>query len=156
MSPYVKINFDGLMSNSLAAGGFVIRKWHCRPILAGAINLGFTTINVGEALIWARKRSLTHFVEGDSKLIIDAICGACEVPWNLRSIIEDIRWRASSFQDIKWGHALKEANFVADVVASVGLKIDNLYIWDACLPVEVNLAFHFDCISSGCVRGFSP
>lgn len=93
-------------------------------------------------------------VEGDSKLIIDAIRGACEVPWNLRSIIRDIRWCASSFQDIKWGHVFREANFVANVATSVGLKIDNLCIWDACLPLKANLAFHFDCIVSGYLRGF--
>ena len=60
------------------------------------------------------------FVEGDSKLVIDAVCGACDVPWNLRSIIEDIRW-STNFQDIKWRHIFREANFVADAIASVGL-----------------------------------
>nr|XP_028952153.1 uncharacterized protein LOC103439107 [Malus domestica] len=96
--PYVKINFDGSVSNSLAAGGFIIRNWSGKPILAGAMSLGSSTINVAEAmalceaLIWARRRNLTHVcAEGDSKLIIDVVRGACETPWNLRSIIEDIR-----------------------------------------------------------------
>ncbi|CAN6579181.1 unnamed protein product [Malus baccata var. baccata] len=86
----------------LVLNGFVTLG--CRPARVypgmwgyrGAINLGSTTINVAEALAL--------------------------LPRNLRSIIEDIRWCASSFQDIKWGHAFEEANFVVDVVASVELK----------------------------------
>ncbi|KAB2630634.1 hypothetical protein D8674_008153 [Pyrus ussuriensis x Pyrus communis] len=110
------------------------------------MNLGSVTINVAEALalretlIWARRRNMKYmFVEGDSKLVIDAVCGACDVPWNLRSIIEDIR----------------EGNFVTDVIVYVGLKRKELCIWDACLPMEANLAFLFDCNGYGCVRGSS-
>nr|XP_028961667.1 uncharacterized protein LOC114826081 [Malus domestica] len=127
MSPYVKINFDGSVSNYVAVGGFVIRNWDNKPILAGAMNLGSVTINVvealalREALIWARRRNLKYvFMERDSKLVIDAVRGASDVPWNLRSIIEDIRWCATNFQDIKWRHIFREANFVADARASVG------------------------------------
>ncbi|XP_070677821.1 uncharacterized protein [Malus domestica] len=162
MSPYVKINFDGSVSNSLAAGGFVIKNRNSKPILICAMNLGSSTINVAKALalreapIWARRRSLTHvLVKSDSKIIIDPVCGVYEVSWNLRSIIEDIRWCASSFQDIKWGHVFKEANFVANAMAYVGLKIVNLCIWDACLPVEANLALLVDCNGSSYVKGFS-
>ncbi|KAB2602378.1 hypothetical protein D8674_003383 [Pyrus ussuriensis x Pyrus communis] len=151
MSSYVKINFDGSVSNSLAARGFVIRNWNSKTILAGAMNMGFSTINIAEALalhealIWARRRSMTHvLMKGDSKLIIDVVRGAYEVSWNLRSIIEDIRW-----------HVFKEENFVTDTMASVGLKTDNFCIWDACLPVEANLALLFDCNGSDYVRGFS-
>lgn len=103
-SPYVKIKFDGSVSNSVAARGFIIRSWSSKPIIAGAMNLGSSAINVAEAralceaLIWAKRRNLMHMcMEGDSKLIIDAICGVCEVPWNLRTIIEDIRWCAFFF-----------------------------------------------------------
>lgn len=77
---------------------------NCSPIIVGAINLGSSTIIVDEVLalyetlIWAKRRNLTHvMVEGDSKLIIDAVWGTCEALWNLRSIIEDIRWCATSF-----------------------------------------------------------
>lgn len=50
MAPYVKINFDGSVTNQVAAGGFVVRNWESKPILAGARNLGSVTINVAEAL----------------------------------------------------------------------------------------------------------
>ncbi|KAB2631074.1 hypothetical protein D8674_008593 [Pyrus ussuriensis x Pyrus communis] len=94
------------------------------------------SINVADVL----RRNWKHvLVEGDSKLVLDAICGACDVPWNLKPIIEDI----------------KEANFVADALASIGLNSSNLCIWDVCLPMDAHLPFQFDCISTGCVRGFS-
>ncbi|KAB2604860.1 hypothetical protein D8674_037147 [Pyrus ussuriensis x Pyrus communis] len=60
-------------------------NWSSKPILTGAMSLGSSAINVvepmalREALIWARRRNLTQVcVEGDSKLIIDAVCGACD------------------------------------------------------------------------------
>ncbi|KAB2597582.1 hypothetical protein D8674_000502 [Pyrus ussuriensis x Pyrus communis] len=162
MSPYIKINFVDSVSNSVVAEGFVIRNWDSKPILVGAMNLGSVTINVvealalREALIWARRRNLKYaFVEGDSKLVINAVRGACDVPWNLRSIIEDIRWCAINFQDIKWRHIFRETNFVADAIAYVGLKRKELCIWDACLPMEAKLVFLFDCNAYGYVRGSS-
>lgn len=105
---YVKINFDGFVSNSTAAGGFMVRNWDSKPILAGAMNFGSVNINISEALalcealIWAKRRGWRHIlVEGDSKLVNDVICGACDVPWNLKPIIVDIRWCAKSFQDVR-------------------------------------------------------
>lgn len=72
------------------------------------MNLGSVTINVvkalalRETLIWARSRNLNYvIVEGDSKLAIDAVRSAYDVPWNLRSIIKDIRWCATFFHDTK-------------------------------------------------------
>ncbi|KAB2617938.1 glucan endo-1,3-beta-glucosidase GVI [Pyrus ussuriensis x Pyrus communis] len=67
--------------------GFVVRNWDSKPILMGALNPGSMTINVAEALtlrealIWARRRNLKYVVvEGDSKFVIDAVRGACDVP----------------------------------------------------------------------------
>lgn len=72
--PYVKINFDGSVSNSLAARGFIIRNYNSKSILGGARSFGSSTINVveamalREALIWARRRTLTYvFMEGGLK-----------------------------------------------------------------------------------------
>lgn len=77
------------------------------------------------------------------------------MPWNLKPVIEDIRWCAKSFQDIRWSHIFREANFVADALAFIGLNSSNLCICDACLPVDAHLAFQFECLGTGCVKGFS-
>nr|XP_028960713.1 uncharacterized protein LOC114825849 [Malus domestica] len=162
MAPYVKINFDGSVTNQMAAGGFVIRNWKSEPILAGARNMVSVSINVPEALalrealIWATRRGWNYVeVDGDSKLVIDAVRGFCDVPWNLRSIIEAIRWCVGFSHDIKWRHIFKKANFVVDAITSVGFKKKELCIWDACIPTEANMAFIFDCNGSRCIRGFS-
>ncbi|KAB2609081.1 hypothetical protein D8674_012249 [Pyrus ussuriensis x Pyrus communis] len=95
------------------------------------MNLGSVTINVvealalREALVWARMRNLNYVVvEGDSKLVIDVVRGACD-----------------------------KANFVADAISSIGLKRNELCIWDACLPMEANMAFLLDCNGTSCVKG---
>ena len=54
MSPYVKINFDGSVSNSVVARGFVVRNWDKKPILAGVMNLGSVTLNVVVALAYVK------------------------------------------------------------------------------------------------------
>lgn len=46
---FVKINFDGLVCQSLAAAGFIIRDHVGRPVIAGPQNWGENTISVAEA-----------------------------------------------------------------------------------------------------------
>ncbi|RXH87725.1 hypothetical protein DVH24_034625 [Malus domestica] len=55
---------------------------------------------------------------GDSKLIIDIV----------QDQIEDVKWLASSFQNVKWAHTFREANFVADALASYGRSVEKLNI----------------------------
>ncbi|XP_048421202.1 uncharacterized protein LOC125468786 [Pyrus x bretschneideri] len=95
--PFVKINFDGSVINSVAAGGFVLRNELGNPLIAKALNLGHNTIEVAEALAlqeaicWAKRKNFSHIiVEGDSKVIIDVVQGKCKISWNLRSILEDV------------------------------------------------------------------
>ncbi|XP_050111725.1 uncharacterized protein LOC126590273 [Malus sylvestris] len=145
----------------MAAGGFVVRNWDSIPILAGAMKFSSVSINVAEALalrealIWAKRRNWRHvWVEGDSKLVLDAICGACDVPWNLKPVIEDIKSCANSFQGIRWSHIFREANFIADALASISLNSSNLCIWEACLPIDAHLPFQFDCEVTSSERGY--
>lgn len=62
-NPYIKINFEGSVSNSVAVGDFVARNGNSKPVLVGAMNFGSVSINVAEALaicealLWARRRN---------------------------------------------------------------------------------------------------
>ncbi|KAM1554946.1 hypothetical protein TB2_007404 [Malus domestica] len=83
--------------NSVAAGGFVVRNVLRNLLIVGALNLGHNTINGAEALAlreaiyWVKRKNFSHIiVEGDSKLIIDDVQGKCEMPWNLRRILDDV------------------------------------------------------------------
>lgn len=96
-------------------------------MVAGARHLGEVSVNVAECLalrdaLWmARCRGLQRImVEGDSKLIIEAVQGTSGVPWRVKSIIKDIKFITGSFELISWNHVYHEVNFVANVITDVG------------------------------------
>lgn len=60
----------------------------------------------------------------------------------------------SKFNCIEWNHVLREENFVAAVVAHLGLTLDISHLWDHCLPYVVFNVLNFDCLGFGCRRGF--
>ncbi|XP_068312458.1 uncharacterized protein [Pyrus communis] len=146
----------------MAAAGFVLRDVCRVPVVAGARRLGLTSINVAECLAlrdapWvARSKGLKKIsVEGDSKLVVEAVVSKCSVPWRLMSIIEDIRCIANFFDCISWSHIFCEKNFVADAVTSIGFQFGNLHIWDRPYPAVAYRALLFDFPGSGCSRGDS-
>lgn len=131
-------------------------------MVAGARPLGEVSINVAECLalrdaLWmARCRGLQRImVEGNSKLIIEAVRGTSGVPWRVRSIIEDIKFITGSFKLFSWNHVYREANFVADFVTDTDFQYGNLHIWDMSLTPVANRALLFDRLGLGSTRGFS-
>lgn len=89
-------------TNHGAAAGFIIRNENGNHVIADAQCLGDNTISIAESLalrdaIWiARSRGFRKIrVEGDSKLVIDTI-----VPWRLKSIMDDNKRLAGSFDEI--------------------------------------------------------
>ncbi|XP_009337067.2 uncharacterized protein LOC103929570 [Pyrus x bretschneideri] len=157
----IKLNFDGSISNNRAATTFVLCNSNSQVIRVGALNLDGAIILVAEAtglregLQCARRKGFTKVkVEGDSKLIIDAVQGHWGIPWRVSSIINDIRILARSFSHVDWKHIFREINFVADALAHLILSLSNPHYWDFCLPDVATPAFNFDCIGNGCTRGF--
>jgi len=79
---FVKINFDGSLLNSSAAGGYVLRDWTGKLLKIGVTNYGHSSIVVAEAravkdgvsaAIQAGYRSL--LIEGDNTTVIQALTG---------------------------------------------------------------------------------
>ncbi|XP_004309343.1 PREDICTED: uncharacterized protein LOC101295189, partial [Fragaria vesca subsp. vesca] len=158
----VKINFDGSVWRNSAAGGFVIRTPNGNPLVAASSNFGITTISVAEALslrnslICAKERGLSRVeVEGDSKLVIDAVNGIAASPWRILKLVQEIRCLRNSFDFISFKHIFREANFVANAVANVGHKVGDVRFWEECVPPEASLTLFFDYVNRGCVRGTS-
>ena len=156
-----KLNFDGSVTNCSAACGFVIRDGDGRPIVAEASNAGKTTVPVAEAtalrngLVAAKQKGLRRLqVEGDSKLVIDAVNGVSAPPWRLKKIIEDIRMLAQDLEAIHFKHIFREANFVADAIADLGHNCSAV-TWHDGVPKEASRALLFDIVNTGCPRGFS-
>ncbi|KAL6140377.1 hypothetical protein ACLB2K_058677 [Fragaria x ananassa] len=74
--------------SSSAACGFVIRTTTGKPLVATAFNVGCTIVPVAEALalrnslICAKEKGFTKIdVEGDSKLVIDAVNQVSAPSW---------------------------------------------------------------------------
>jgi len=94
---FVKLNFDGSLINSSAAGGFIIRDWTGKLVKACATYYGNTSILVAEAralrdgLRLAIQAGFNNIViEGDNKIVIHALKGKIHIPWQISNIIEDI------------------------------------------------------------------
>jgi len=95
---YVKLNFDGSLIRNNAAGEFLVRNWKGELPQVGASNFGNTSIIVAEALALRLghreviKDGYKHIqIERDSKIIIGAIKGKIQAPWQLDFIIKDIK-----------------------------------------------------------------
>ncbi|KAL6217831.1 hypothetical protein ACLB2K_011048 [Fragaria x ananassa] len=119
-------------------------KWDFPPE-----NGGFRRENKGEVNQGLAKIE----VEGNSKLVIDAVNGVSSPPWKLLKLVQDIKALSSSFEFVKFKHVFREANFVAK--ANLGHMVDNMNLWEECVPPEVFSALTFDVVNIGCVRGTS-
>ena len=87
---YIKLNFDGTHSSSGAAAGFVIRDWVGRFLQAGTRFLEGAPILVAKVIAMcdgiqvALATGCRHLiVEGDNKVVIQAIQGQIHIPWQI-------------------------------------------------------------------------
>ncbi|KAL6218551.1 hypothetical protein ACLB2K_011761 [Fragaria x ananassa] len=155
-----KVNFDGSVTSSSAACGTIIRNSEGVPIITSSKNIGKASVPTTEAsslrdsILIAKNRGLTRIiVEGDSKIIIDAVNGKISAPWRLQQIIEDIKNLAQEFQEISFNHIYREANFAADATTSLRHSITGRRDWFQPLPRSIGRMIMFDQIGEGCPRG---
>lgn len=55
-----------------------------------------------------------NFIEGDNRLVFNAILGKSNIPWQLDFIIQDINFHLQSFEDWKIQHIFRVGNQVTD------------------------------------------
>jgi len=99
----VKHNFDMSLIKSLTAGGFIVRDWTGRLLKAGAAYYNNTSIPMAEpralcgGLNSAIEARFDHLiVEGDNKIVIQALAEKIHIPRQIHDIIKDIHaWRDS-------------------------------------------------------------
>ncbi|KAL6227690.1 hypothetical protein ACLB2K_001647 [Fragaria x ananassa] len=142
------------------ACGTIIRNSEGVPIITSSKNIGKASVPTTEAttlrdsILIAKNKGLTRIiVEGDSKIIIDAVNGKISTPWRLQQIIEDIKNLAQEFQEISFNHIYREANFAADATASLGHSITGRRDWFQPLPRSIGRMILFDQIGEGYPRG---
>ena len=114
----MKINFDGSVVNGSSARGFISRDANGRPIISMASYFSNNSVPVAEALalrsslMEARRRGIARLeVEGDSKLVIDAVNGVFDPPWRLVKISNDIKSISNDFLYVKFSHIIKRRKY---------------------------------------------
>ena len=127
---YIKINFDGTHSSSGAAAGFIIRDWRGRFIQAGTRFLEGAPILVAEATamrdgLQAALALGCHnlIVEGDNQIVIQAIQGQIHIPWQIQTLIRDIRNMLPPTVHCLFQHTYREGNAAADWMAKYGCLV---------------------------------
>jgi len=131
----IKINCDGAKSPRGTSAGFIIRSWTGRMILAGTRFLEHAPILVAEAtavrdgIIAALEAGYRRLaVEGDNQVVISALQSRIKPPWQIASIIEDIKNLAKGGEDISFIHIYREGNRAADWIAKHGSSIRSTYL----------------------------
>lgn len=71
-------------------------------------------------------------IEGDNLLVINAIKGLWQPPWQIVHIIEDIRILLNSFSAHTIRHVYREGNKAADLIANVGHLVQNSFFLTNC------------------------
>ena len=104
-----KLNFDMSLINSLTAGGFIVRDWIGRLLKAGTAYYNNTSILVAEpralcgGLNLAIEARFDHLiVEGDNKIVIQALAEKIHIPRQIHNIIKDIHARRDSIKTYKF------------------------------------------------------
>jgi len=95
----VKLNFDGSMLHTSAAGGYIIRNWRWTILSTGSNQYGCTYVIMAEARALRDGVQATTvagykdiIVEGDNQLIINALLGTISTPWQISNVLRDVRF----------------------------------------------------------------
>ncbi|KAL5716616.1 hypothetical protein ACHQM5_009755 [Ranunculus cassubicifolius] len=87
-------------------------------------------IEIGARKLW---------VESDSLRAVQAIIGVEHGPWYSLNIIEEIRERMGLFENVRISHIYREANVVADRLASFSVDPNVFHVLDPPLSHELNM-----------------
>ncbi|XP_057869009.2 uncharacterized protein LOC131076016 [Cryptomeria japonica] len=122
-----KLNFDGSAQNIWQAGGGVICDHQGTTIVAyaGSLKNPIVTQAEGMALLWGLKLATAIGIrqleiEGDSKVIVEAISGRSIVGWKVESILRDARMFLANLDSFTIYRILREGNADADSMVVIG------------------------------------
>ena len=140
----IKVNFDGSKNSHSAAGGYVLRDWSGHLLLAGAFNLGATSILVAEAtamrngLRTAIEAGFNNIhIEGDNKTLIQAVQQHIQPPWEIQVLVQDILYFLQKCNHVTVNHIFREGNRAADWLAKLGLSLSSTSLWSQ--PCHIDL-----------------
>ncbi|WMV08040.1 hypothetical protein MTR67_001425 [Solanum verrucosum] len=113
----------------------VLRDSTSNVLMAFSLPLGTTTINQAEAYVllfglkWCIENGMNQIVvETDSLLLQNTINGIWTTSWRIEEIVRDIK-SLVGLHGITTTHCYREANKVADKLASIGHSLESLKIY---------------------------
>ncbi|XP_043694392.1 uncharacterized protein LOC122645112 [Telopea speciosissima] len=142
--PFVKFNVDGARKGNPGPAGIggVCRSETSVVVCGFSQGIGFSSALIAEALAIRRAMRLAiemgHLyliIESDNLLLTRILSGvSSSIPWRVKHIVEDCRALSSCFLDISFVHSLREANAVADTLASLGASFQQNLYWQGPPP----------------------
>ena len=101
--------------------------------LRAAITAGFTNIHI----------------EGDNKILIQAVQGRIQTPWEIQVLVQDIHYYLQTCNHVIINHIFTEGNRAADWLAKLGLSLSFTLVWCQILHRELS------CILMEAILGFT-
>ncbi|KAK4353053.1 hypothetical protein RND71_028571 [Anisodus tanguticus] len=140
----VILNTDGsyMLGTGKAGAGGIVRRRNGGMIMVFANPIHFSTNNFSEAnaalfgINWCCDHGMSNFkVEFDSMLIVKMIKGEINSPWNLLSMIDEIKDRVRE-RGLELLHCFREGNTVADTLAkhATGQNHNSIFLQKNQLP----------------------
>jgi len=130
----VRINVDGSCINSSRTGGFLLSDWTGKVIKVGAANYGHTSILVAKAqalkdgvylAVQASYKEIS--TEGDNPVVIQALKGINQVPWQIATIIKDVCIWINQGLQVTINHTFRLANMAAKWLSKFVHSITNVF-----------------------------
>ena len=102
-----------------------------------AFNLGAACILVAEATAMRNglravvQAGFTNIhIEGDNKILIQAVQGCIQPPWEIHVLVQDILFYLQKCNHVIVQHIFREGNRVADWLAKLGLSLSSTLVWN--------------------------
>jgi len=129
----------------------VLRNSTGQVIQAGAFPLGTTSVLIAEAtalrngLHAAVDAGLCRIlIESDSQILVQAILGVIQPPWEIQVLLHDINHFIQSCIHVEVSHIFREANRAADWLAKLGLSLSSTCVWNQITNRELLCIIHQD------------
>ncbi|XP_057814100.1 uncharacterized protein LOC131028005 [Cryptomeria japonica] len=125
-----KLNFDGAIHNTWQAGGGVIKDHQGKLIATYIGSLRDHTVNQAEGMKFSISIGIRQLeIEGDSKLIMEAVSGRSVAGWKVEVILRDVRILLAKIYSFTLPHIHREGNVVADSMDAFGMLQDGFRCW---------------------------
>ncbi|XP_027171647.1 uncharacterized protein LOC113771242 [Coffea eugenioides] len=150
LAHYLKLNTDASVTATGAFGGGVVRSNEGKMIFAFYKEFGEASVVHAEALAllagltYCQERHLTGVrVESDSEALVRMVASEALACWPLCNALRRIRSILTNLE-ATLSHVYRQANMVADAIASAHLGHDVLYNEEASLPRRIKVLLGLD------------